>query len=171
MKKLINYLFAVLFISITWSCDKDDNDTKTIVIQGISIVDINTLNNGEAWDSTPEGLTSGPDLYWTITGGQNFSSSTWLTDVNTDEVIFTGSDFPIELSDNDQTYTLNLFNKNNLDETDSGEDDELIFSAGLAMGRSPSCPEGYELVLVGISRFRVDYACYREQDDDYCCFQ
>jgi hypothetical protein len=163
MKKLFSYLFALLLISINWSCDKDDNDSNTIIIEGISIVDITALNGGEAWDSTPEGLTSGPDVYWAISGGQNISSSTWFTDVSGDEVIFTGSDFPIELTDNGQTYTLNVFNKNNLDETDSGEDDELMYSADLAIVRTPSCPEGYELVLIGIWFGGNEYACYSEE--------
>ena len=162
MRKRFSYLFAVALIALNWSCNKDDNDPKTVVLEGITISDINLLNNGEAWDSNPEGLSSGPDIYWTITGSQNFSSSTWFTDVTTNEVMFTGSDFPIELSD-DQTYTLNILNKNNLDDTDSGEDDELIFSNEMVVGRTPSCPEGYELIVVGVWRSGIEYACYSEE--------
>ncbi|MDG1064053.1 MAG: hypothetical protein P8O93_06360 [Flavobacteriaceae bacterium] len=87
-------------------------------------------------------MVSGPDVYWTITGPQENSSSMWFKDVMIDEVIFTGSDFPIELPNDGESYNLSFYNKNNLDDTDSGQVDELIASKSFERITEPDCPEG-----------------------------
>ena len=159
MRKRFSYLFAVALISLNWSCNKDENDTQTVVIEGIVLVDIINTNNGEPWDISPEGVISGPDIYWTLSGPQDFSSSVWLTDANSDQIIFTGNEFPIELS-KDETYTLSIYNKNNLDETDAGEDDELMTSTSVR-GVGIDCPEGYIAAVVVVGGY-YEWECFPE---------
>ena len=166
MIKKLSYLLALLLITLNWGCNKDDNDTQKVVIEGL-IKEIPATNNGEPWDITPEGLTSGPDVYWTISGSQDFSASTWVTDATTGQIHFTGDDFPIEVS-KEETLTINFYNKNDLDTTDSGEEDELMSSHEVRIGiinESPDCPEGYYLVLVFPNSTLEEFRCCTIEGD------
>ncbi len=142
MVKFINLVIALISIAVIFGCSKDSESAQTIILDGIAVVGVPATNDGEPWDISIEGVVSGPDVYWTITGPQEYSSSTWFKDVIIDEVIFTGSDFPIELPNDGETYTLSFYNKNNLDDTDSGQDDELIASKSFESITEPDCPEG-----------------------------
>jgi len=108
-----------------------------------------------------------PDVYWTISGSQDFSASTWVTDATTGQIHFTGDDFPIEVS-KEETLNISFFNKNDLDANDNGEEDELMSSHEMRIGiinESPDCPEGYYLVLVFPNSTLEEFRCCTIEGD------
>lgn len=141
--------FFLLFIAfIVFSgCGKED-EVSSVVVTSIILNDYPMLNGSEPWDTTATGLFSGPDIYWSISGPEDFISSNYIIDATGEMIEFNGSDFPIELTKPDETYTLEIFNKNDLDDTDQAEADELMISGSLQL-RDLDCPNGVIFVLQG----------------------
>lgn len=128
-------VFVLLFFFTLTACIEE-----AVVVKEVSAVRVNSLtiisypvtNGGVPWDDPFFGSATGADLSWSITGAQNFTSTTYFPDADGTPVIFQGEEFPLFLNNPRSSYTLRLIDIDDLDASDLlSEDDimaELVFT-------------------------------------------
>lgn len=134
MKKLFYLMGAIAFFSMSSCVDSTedpiivDPEISSVKITKITIVDFPFTNGGTAWDDPLIGSSTGADVQWKITGPQTFASSDYFPDCDGSILEFNGGTLPIFLDQPNSTYTLELWDIDDLGSSDWGSTDDLLSS-------------------------------------------
>lgn len=124
MKKLLPFITTVILLS---GCEKEKASTISAVkINKITVIDYPITNGAVPWDDPVIGSSTGADLTWKLTGPQTFNSSIYFGNVSGENLEFNGNDFPINLNSPQGTYTLSLYDLDDLDGSDFASNDDLM---------------------------------------------
>lgn len=119
-------LIAVTF----FGCEPDHTTITAIRVNKIKIINYPILTGSSAWDDPLIGSTSGPDIAWSISGSDNYSTTTHFTDCTGNVIEFTttnnSSTLPVFLNDPNGTYTLGIWDIDGLDGSDFASTDDLM---------------------------------------------
>jgi hypothetical protein len=81
--------------------------------------------DGSAWDDPLIGSSTPPDLTWSIIGPEEFNTTYYAGDVDGVTVYFEG-DLPVYLTELEKSYTIRIWDLDDLDASDVGSDNDLM---------------------------------------------
>lgn len=113
-------LIAVTF----FGCEADHITISAIKVNKITILEYPMLTSGTPWDDPFLGSATGPDIYWTIEGADNYSGY-YISNCEGQQLEYTGG-LPVFLNSPNSTYTLYIYDKDGLDGSDLGSGDDLL---------------------------------------------
>ena len=132
MKRFLTFRLSILaLIAVTFfGCEPDHTTITAVRINKIKIVNYPILTGGSSWDDPLIGSTSGPDVSWSISGSDNYSSTAYFTDCTGSVLEFTttnnSSSLPVFLNDPNGTYTLSIRDVDGLDGSDFASSDDVM---------------------------------------------
>lgn len=130
MKNSFALKFSTLaLIAVTFfGCEPDHVTISAIKVNKITILEYPMLTSGTPWDDPFLGSATGPDIYWTIVGPDNYTG-TYFADCSGQALEYNNTNnggLPVFLNSPNSTYTLYIYDKDGLDGSDLGSGDDLL---------------------------------------------
>ena len=130
MKKYSSFklsIFALMTITF-FGCEPDHTTISAIKVNKITILEYPMLTSGAPWDDPFLGSATGPDIYWTIVGPDNYTGN-YFTNCSGDALEYNTTNnggLPVYLNSPNSTYTLYIYDKDDLDGSDLASGDDLL---------------------------------------------
>jgi hypothetical protein len=144
-------IIALLMAGFTSCKEEAPAVPSSIKISQIIVHEYPVTSGAVPWDDPIIGSSTGPDVFWKITGPQSVESDVYFGDVNGEELVF-DTGFPDYLNRPESTYYFELWDKDDIDGSDLGSTDDKIVSIGWKpyTGNGESGTEWVELVGPGV---------------------
>lgn len=121
-------LLLALPLLLLFSCAEEKQEISAVKINSITVIDYPITQGATAWDDPFIGSATPPDITWRITGAQNLDGGIYFPDVAGETLLFDNDQFPLFLDSPTRTYTLSLWDVDDLDSSDLGSEDDQMAS-------------------------------------------